>query len=74
MKMLLIFAALAGLAYLGFKYITQGAPHARLSTIVTVPGATISKLTFNGGSVGMIILVIGVAFLVLIIAYTLISK
>ena len=72
--MLLIFVALAGLAYLGFKYVVQGAPQPRMSNIVTLPGAAVSKLTFHGGNLGMIGMVIGGAVVVLLIAYAVMSS
>jgi hypothetical protein len=72
--MLLVFAALAGLAYIGFKYVVQGAPQPHISNIVTLPGAAIQKLTFQGGNLGMIAMVIGGAVLALLIAYAVMSS
>jgi hypothetical protein len=71
--MVLIFAALAGLAYLGFKYLVRGAPQPHMSNIVTLPGAAISKLTFHG-NFGMLAIVLGGAVLVLLIAYAAMSS
>jgi hypothetical protein len=72
--MVLVFAALAGLAYLGFKYIIQGAPQPRMTNIVTLPGAAVSKLTFHGGNLGMVGMVVGGTVLVLLIAYAVMSS
>lgn|GEM_PF-1908144 len=41
---------------------------------VAGPGATISKLSFQGGNIGMIAIVIGGAFLLLIIGYVVMSR
>jgi hypothetical protein len=73
-RMVLIFAALAGLAYVGFKYVIQGAPQPRMTNIVTLPGAAVSKLTFHGGNLGMVAMVIGGAVIVLLIAYAVMSS
>lgn len=74
MKPVLIVAALAGIAYLGMKFLISGSPQGRLSSVITLPGATISKLSFDGGSVATIALIIGAAFIVLAIAYAVMSK
>jgi len=73
-RMVLVFVALAGLAYIGFKYILQGAPEPRMANIVTLPGATISKFSLHGGNLGMIGIVLGGAVLALLIAYAVMSS
>ena len=74
MKFLLIVAALAGLTYLGFKAFANGAPQGRLSNVITVPGAAISKLSFSGGHPATLLIVIGGAVVVIIVAFALMSK
>jgi hypothetical protein len=74
MKFLLIVAALAGLTYLGLKAFASGAPQGRLSNVITVPGAAISRLNFSGGHPATLLIVVGGAVVVLIIVYALMSK
>ena len=72
--MFLVFAALAVLAFIGFKYVLQGAPQPRFSNIVNLPGVALSKLSFHGGDLSMIFVVLGGAILALLIAYLAVSK
>ncbi len=72
--MVLIFVALAGLAYLGFTYVMRGAPHPTVSDFAKLPGATVSKLTHQSGNVQMLLLIAGGAVVVLFIARAMMSS
>jgi hypothetical protein len=73
-RLFLVFVGLAVLAYIGFKYVVRGAPQPHFSNIATLPGVALSKLSFHGGDLSMIIVVIGGAILALLIAYMAVSK
>jgi hypothetical protein len=45
-----------------------------MTNIVTLPGAAVSKLTFHGGNLGMVGMVVGGTVLVLLIAYAVMSS
>jgi hypothetical protein len=74
MKTFLIIVVLAGLAYLGFKALVSAAPQGGLSRVAELPGVVVSKLSFSGGSLIPVLIVIGGVVLVLFVAYLVQSK
>ena len=69
MKVMLIVAALAGIAFMGVKLLVSGSAQQWLYSMITLRGSSLS-----GGSLATIALITGGAFIVLAIAYAARSK